>query len=176
MTFSTIQPRRFLPTIGLILAIGVSGVLHASEGEVPQILAAVDNAKWRAECSGCHMLYHPALLPERSWRKMMSGLDQHFGKQLKLNATAQKEITDFLVAHAAERSNSSRAQRIAKNTQADQIPLRITETAYFSLQHHDDIGAEVWQRPAVGGKANCKACHAEAEKGNFDEKAIRIPR
>ena len=105
----------------------------------------------------------------------MSGLDQHFGKHLKLDAATQKEITEFLVSHAAEHSKNNRAQKIAKNTQAGQVPLRIEETAYFNL-HHTDVGAEVWQRKSVGSKANCKACHPGAEKDNFDEKEISIPR
>ena len=164
-----------LLTVTLAFTVGSSGVLRASEGELSQILPPAENAKWRTECAGCHLLYHPALLPERSWRKLMSGLDQHFGKQLKLDAAAHKEITEFLATHAAEKSKNSRAQRIAKTTQTAEVPLRTTETAYFNL-HHDEISAEVWQRKAVASKANCTACHAEAEKGNFDEKAIRIPR
>jgi len=172
MTLSTLKSRRFLQTISLALAVGISGNLLASP---VLILPSVDNAKWRTECAGCHMLYHPALLPERSWRKMMSGLDDHFGKQLKLNAAAQKEITEFLASHAAEHSKSSRAKNIAKSTQAGQTPLRIEETAFFKL-HHDNIDADVWQRPAIGSKTNCKACHPDAEKHNFDEDTIKIPR
>ena len=175
MTLSTRKPRRLLQTLGLALAVGLSGNLRASEGELPQILPKLENAKWQSACVGCHMLYHPALMPERSWRKLMSGLDHHFGKSIKLDAAAQQEITDFLVAHAAEHSKNSRAQRIAKKTQAGQTPLRITETAYFNL-HHNEISTEVWQRQSVGSKGNCTACHAEAEKGNFDEKSIQIPR
>lgn len=183
MTFSTPQFRylfrnlfRHLPqTFGLVLAVAISAAAHASEGEKTQILPSADNAKWRAECSVCHQLYHPALLPERSWRKMMGGLDRHFGKSVKLDAAVQPEITGFLVAHAAEHSKNNRAQKIAKKTQLDETPLRIEDTAFFNL-HHNEIGADVWQRKAIGGKTNCLACHPEADKGNFDEKAIQIPR
>lgn len=175
MTLSTLRPSLLLQAFSLALMLGISGSLYASEGEVAQILPAAENAKWQAACVGCHMRYHPALLPERSWRKIMSGLDHHFGKSVKLDAATQQEITEFLATHAAEHSKSSRAQRIAKATQAGQIPLRIEETAYFNL-HHNEISAEVWQRKSVGNKANCKACHPGAEKDNFDEKAISIPR
>lgn len=175
MTLSTFWLRRLLQAFSLALMLGISCGSHASEGEKPQVLPSVDNAKWQSQCTGCHMLYHPALLPERSWRKIMSGLDHHFGKSVKLDAATQQEITEFLATHAAEHSKSSRAKRIAKATQAGQIPLRIEETAYFNL-HHNEIGAEVWQRPAVGSKANCKACHPGAEQDNFDEKTIKVPR
>lgn len=175
MTLSTIKTRRLVQTWAVALVVGMSGSLYASEGEKTQILPTVDSAIWRTECAGCHMLYHPALLPERSWRKLMSRLDQHFGKPIKLDAAVQREITEFLVSHAAEHSKNNRAQKIAKKTQADQIPLRIEETAFFNL-HHNEIDADVWQRQAIGGKANCKTCHPDAEKDNFDEKAIKIPR
>ena len=47
-------------------------------------------AMWKAECSSCHMAYHPGLLPERSWRKMMAELDKHFGQNASLDAPAAK--------------------------------------------------------------------------------------
>lgn len=120
------------------------------------------------------MLYHPSLLPERSARKLMAGLARHFGADASLDAATQQEITEFLAANAADRSASRRAQRIAQSIGPREVPLRTTETAYF-IQHHDEINADVWRRKAVGSKANCKACHPDAERGDFAERAIRIP-
>ncbi|MFA7269130.1 MAG: diheme cytochrome c [Sterolibacterium sp.] len=175
MTISTIKARRWLQTLTLALAAGISGALFAGDHDGDRILPPVDNAKWRAECGSCHLLYHPALLPERSWSKIMSGLERHFGENAKLDAATQQEIAEFLATHAADRSANRRAQKIALSTQAGQVPLRITETAYF-IRKHGEIRDDVWQRKAIGGKANCTACHADAEKGNFDERAIRVPR
>lgn len=174
MILKTNTPRGLLRAVALALALGFSGSLLASEGEKIVILPAVDNAKWHAECSGCHALFHPALLPERSWKKLMGELDHHFGKSIKLDAAVQKEITGFLVSHAAEHSKNARARNIAKSTKAGETPIRITETPFFSL-HHNEIAAEVWQRKAVGSKINCVACHPGADKNNFDEKVARVP-
>lgn len=167
--------RRLLQIITLAIAVGISGALFADDDDHARNLPAVDNAKWRSECASCHLLYHPALLPERSWRKIMSGLERHFGDNAKLDPAAQKEITEFLAANAADRSSSRRAQKIAKSIPAAQTPLRASETGYFTHKHNE-IRAEVWQRKAVGSKANCAACHGEADKGNFDEHMVRIPK
>ena len=175
MTDTTCKMRRLLQVTTLAIAAGISGGLFAGDDEHAEALLPADNAKWRGECASCHTLYHPALLPERSWRKIMGSLSQHFGENAKLDAATQKEITEFLAAHAADRSTQRRAQKIARSVPAGQVPLRVTETAYF-IHKHNEIRAEVWQRKGIGSKANCAACHAEAEQGNFDEHRLRIPR
>ena len=175
MTLNPIQTRRLLQTATLIVAAGISGCLFASGDEKSHTLPPVDNAKWKAECASCHSLYHPALLPDRSWRALMGGLDKHFGENASLDAATQKEIADFLAANAANRSNHRRAAKIAQSVPATATPLRISETPYFVRKHHE-IGADVWKRKAIGSKANCVACHPDADKGNFAEDRIRIPR
>lgn len=175
MTTLTHPSRRLLQAITLVIASGISGCLFASGDERSHTLPAVQNAKWKTECASCHTLYHPALLPERSWRALMSGLDKHFGENASLDPATQKEIADFLAANAADRSTHRRAQRIAQSIAARDTPLRISDTAYF-VRKHGEIGNAVWQRKAIGSKANCVACHPDADKGVFDEHAIRIPR
>lgn len=138
-------------------------------------LAPVSNAKWKAECASCHTLYHPGLLPERSWRKMMSGLDKHFGENASLDPATSKEITDFLVKYSADQSGDRRSSRIARSIPASAAPLRITETAWFKGEH-DEVSPSVWKRPKIGSPSNCSACHAGAEKGDFSEHRVRIPR
>lgn len=175
MTFTTISTRRLLQAATLLIAAGISGCLFASGDEASHALPPVGNAKWQAECTSCHTLYHPALLPERSWLKLMTGLDNHFGENASLDAATQKEISDFLAQHAADRSNHHRARKIAQSIAPAAEPLRISETAYF-IHKHDEIGSEIWKRKSIGSKANCSACHPDADKGNFDEHRIRIPR
>jgi len=138
--------------------------------------AADPAAKWKAECSSCHMAYPPGYLPERSWRKLMTGLDKHFGENAGLDAGTAKVITDYLVGNSAERSSDRRAGRFLGSLAADAIPLRITETPYFRRKHDArEINPEVWKRPKVGSPANCTACHVGAEKGDFSERNVKIP-
>ena len=134
-------------------------------------VAPAANAKWQAECGSCHLAYPPALLPERSWRKLMGDLDHHFGSSAALDPPTQQEITGFLVSYSADRRNT----RLARSSPAAATPLRITETSWFKREH-DEVGASVWKRPKVGGASNCMACHRAADRGDFSEHRISIPR
>lgn len=134
-----------------------------------------ENPKYKAECSSCHTLYHPGLLPARSWSKIMSGLDKHFGENASLDAKDAQEIQTFLTAHAADRAASRRSRAIMDSLSSSDTPLRITETRYFKRRHHE-VRASDWKLPKVGGAYNCTACHADAEKGYFNEHSVKIPR
>lgn len=135
----------------------------------------VMNAKFKTECTSCHMAYPPGLLPERSWTKMMGTLDNHFGEDASLDEKTRKDILDFLVKNSSDHSNSRRGGKILSSIAKSDAPLRISETSYF-IRKHDEISAEVFKRKAIGSKANCMACHSGAESGNFNEHEVRIPR
>jgi nitrate/TMAO reductase-like tetraheme cytochrome c subunit len=167
--------RKHLPKfVTLLAAASVSGWLFASGGEKSR-LPAVDNALWRQECASCHLAFHPAFLPERSWRKMMAGLDRHFGENAELDAASTKAIAEFLAANAADRSEGKRARKVAASIAPNQTPLRISESPWFARKH-DEVAPATWQRKGIGGPANCAACHPRAEQASFSEHEIRIPR
>ena len=138
------------------------------------IAPSVSNKNWKTECSACHMAYPPSLLPERSWRKMMLGLERHFGQDASLDAATAKEITDFLVNNSADRVSGKRASKVMRSLGSTETPLRISETAWF-VRKHDEVSAQVWKRPKVGSAANCTACHPGAERGDYSEHQVRIP-
>lgn len=124
------------------------------------------NAKFLQECSSCHIAYPARMLPAASWQKLMSGLNQHFGTDASLEPADQQEISQYLQQHASSR-------RLA-NT--DNIPLRISEMAWFKREHNHEISAATWKSPKVKSPANCGACHQQAAQGNFDEDQVKIPR
>jgi len=96
---------------------------------------------------------------------MMTGLDKHFGSDASLDAQDNKEITDFLVKHSSNRWSATTA------------PLQITESVWFKRKHDaHEINPVVWKNPQVKSPANCLACHPQAERGNFNEHDIRIPK
>lgn len=161
----------------LLISVGTTGGLLASGGEHEgdKRLPPVANDKWRAECGACHMAYHPGLLPERSWRKLMGGLGKHFGENASLDAATAAGITRFLTDNAADHSTNRRSDKVAASISSHAMPLRITETAYF-LGKHDELDAGVFRRPKIGSAANCAACHHTAERGDFSERNVRIPR
>jgi len=141
------------------------GDKYGGENRGKPVQPAQVNATWQKECTSCHLAFAPGLLPAESWRKMMSGLDKHFGADASLSAQENREITAFLVNNASNRWRASTA------------PLRITETVWFKRKHDGrEISPAVWQRPAVKSPANCQACHIDADKGDFNERSIRIPK
>lgn len=154
----------------LLLAVLVAASLAAhakynGEDRGKPVMPSETNAKTQAECSGCHMAYPAGLLPAASWKKVMAGLDKHFGTDASLPAADTKEITDYLVKHASNRWTASSA------------PLRITESEWFKAKHNSgEINPAVWKRESVKSPANCAACHQGAERGDFEERNIRIPK
>lgn len=140
-------------------------VLIAHEGMAESRIPPADNACWKAECGSCHVAYPPRFLPGPAWRRMMSGLEKHFGTDASLDPQAAAEIGAFLDRNAA----SGRRARGPAET------LRITETAWF-VREHDEVPAATWKLPAVKSAANCAACHTLAEQGDFRERNIRVPR
>jgi mono/diheme cytochrome c family protein len=123
------------------------------------------NAKWLQECAACHMAYPPGLLPAESWRKLMGGLNKHFGADASLSAAETDEISAFLTKNASNRWTAKTA------------PLRITDSAWFKTKHRaGEVPADVWKRASVKSPSNCLACHGGADKGDFNERNIRIPK
>jgi hypothetical protein len=123
------------------------------------------NQRWQAECGSCHIAYPPAFLSASSWRRLMSGLDKHFGTDASLDPGTAAEIGAFLELNAG-------TGRRAQETPAG---LRITESRWF-VREHNEVPAAAWKHPAVRSAANCASCHTLAEQGDFRERNIRIPR
>lgn len=140
------------------------GGKYAGENRGKLVQTVQTNAKFQQECSNCHIAYAPGLLPAESWRKIMAGLDKHFGSDASLTDQENREITAFLVSNSSNRWSAPAA------------PLRITETDWFKRKHDShEISPAVWKNPKVKSPANCAACHTGAEKGDFNEHDIRMP-
>ena len=132
------------------------------------------NPLYAEECGGCHMAYPPGLLPGASWKRILSGLEDHFGDNAELEPAVQRKLTAYLVAHSAERSHLRRARAVARST-GDSTPLRITETRWFRHEH-DEISARwVKGNDEVRRFSQCDACHRDAARGLFDEDNVTIP-
>lgn len=135
------------------------------EGMTGGLLTAT-NAMFQAECSACHMAYPPGMLPAASWREMMGTLDKHFDTDASLDEATVAEILPFLEQNAAPERKADSGEKPV---------LRITETGWFKHEH-DEISAATWKRASIKSASNCMACHTSADKGNFDEDSVRIPR
>jgi hypothetical protein len=152
------------PTPALALIGALTAIFLPVTGQADQEVFRVDNPAYQAECASCHIAYPPRLLPKESWRALMSGLADHFGTDATLDAKSAKEIQSYLEAHA-DRARADGAKP----------PLRISETRWFRHEH-DEVPAATWTSPAVKSAANCAACHTQAERGDFSEGSLRVPR
>ncbi len=138
-------------------------------------VAAVTNPQYQEECGSCHLAYPPGLLPARSWKKIMTHLDQHFDDNAELEADVQKQLTEYLLLHSADNSSYRRSGRIMRSLNGNDAPIRITELAYFRHQHNEIPQRMIKGNDKVGSLSNCNACHRRAEQGFFNEREINIP-
>lgn len=153
--------------------------LETGRGEEPHVKfvgkTLPDNPLWRTECGSCHAVFYPALLPGRSWQKIMAEQDRHFGTDLGLEAATITTILQFMVENAAEKHAVEAAFKIDQSIPAGETPLRITETPYW-LKKHREIAASDWTNPLVLSQSNCAACHSDADEGSFEDGAMHIPK
>ena len=123
---------------------------------------------WQAECASCHLPYPPQLLGADAWRRMMAGLDRHFGSDASLDATTAAAVERFLVAHAATKRS------ITDTPPTGEAP-RITATPWFRKEHRE-VPDALWRSPRVGSAARCDACHRRAGDGDYSERTLQLPR
>lgn len=116
------------------------------------------------ECAACHLAYPPGMLAAASWGRLMTGLDKHFGTNASLDEKDVRFISDWLM------SNADTRHRASPPPPQD----RITRTDWFQRKHRH-IEAATWRLPSVRSASNCLACHAGAERGQFDDDDLRMP-
>lgn len=160
---NTVKRRIFDSIIWSVSLLFAFGLLIDSAMAEPSGSVAT-NKSWKAECGSCHVAYPPNLLPASSWRQIMAGLRQHFGADASVDAASAAEIGAFLERNAGGGKRGGESGS-----------LRITETRWF-VRKHDEVAPSTWKSPRVKTAANCSACHSGAERGDFDEDAVRIPR
>jgi len=119
---------------------------------------------YKAECGSCHVAYPAKRLPAQSWRDVMQGLPKHFGADASVDGATSATILAYLEKNAGRRSPPPDARA-----------PRITETAWFGREHRK-VPAATWTSPQVKSRANCAACHTQAEEGDYRESNIRLPR
>lgn len=125
-------------------------------------LSVPDHPKWKEECGSCHIAYPPQLLTANNWQKVMAGLDKHFGANATLDAADNKDILNFLQQYAGSGDKHSASS------------LRISDTPWFKREHRE-VSNSAWSNLAVKSRANCTACHINAERGDWSEDGVRMP-
>ena len=152
------KPAPLLPALLTLLALAPT-----ARADGPLMPLRVPSA-YTQECGACHTAYPPALLPARSWKRVMGGLEQHYGSDATLDPKTLQQLDGWLQQHAGT------SRRAAEEPPQD----RITRSAWFEREHRK-IDAAVWKLPSVKSAAQCAACHGDADQGRFDERALRLP-
>lgn len=147
----------------LVAALAFAGAAFADGDRIYKL-----SASYKEECGSCHVAYPPQLLSRDSWRGVMAGLDRHFGSDASLDAAKVGEIGAYLAANAGSRDKFVAAGN-----------LQVSRTPWFRKEHRDGedgLSQAVWASPAVKSAANCGACHQGAERGDYSERNIRVPK
>lgn len=126
------------------------------------------------KCGACHKTYPTYLLTEKSWIRIMDGLDNHFGEKIEDQNISKHErvvIRKFLIDNAAESSTREAAYKTLESVK-DGRPLAITKTKLWR-ETHKDIPKNIYKTKEIKDKSNCFACHKDIEKGNLEDINIR---
>jgi hypothetical protein len=142
----------------IALAVGLSG----RSADADDRLVVPTSSVWSKECGACHLAYPPSLLPARSWRAIMGTLDKHYGSDASIDPTTAAEVTAVLEQHAGRDRGVTPTNRI-------------TDTAWFRREHRE-VPAATWKHAQVKSAANCGACHQGADRGDYGERSVRLPR
>ena len=156
--------------LSAILIFGLSNVAIYAEKAITKKVAK-PNVVYQEECGACHLAYPAGFMPEKSWNKILSSLDDHFGENAELDKETNQLLKSYLAKHAMRKGFFNRLMRnFPKET-----PTRITELPYF-IRKHDEIPERLVKgNPKVGSFSQCDKCHRGAERGSFEEDDVRIP-
>ncbi len=118
---------------------------------------SVKDPATKKECGACHMVYPPALLPARSWEKIVGDLSNHFGEDASLPDPVRANILAYLTQNAGDsgQTNSWFMRGVRDNV----VPPRITEMPFWR-GIHGGFSPASFKRPGVKKRGNCLGCHS----------------
>jgi hypothetical protein len=161
---------RFLIAALLVISMGAAERAVADDRFPP-----IANKALLSECSDCHIAYQPEMLPQRSWRRLMNGLADHFDEELSLDEETAQQVLGYLLDNAADRSETKGARKFLRGLRSADIPIRITDTPRWKKKHHE-LPETVWSDSRIAFKGACGVCHTEAERGLYDDdEGLRVP-
>jgi len=99
---------------------------------------------------------------------------EHFDDDLDLDEETVTELLSYAAVHSADLEQIEPSWRMNSSIASNEAPLRITEVRYW-IRKHGEIADEIWKHSSVKNKANCGACHLDAEQGTFEDANMRIP-
>lgn len=129
-------------------------------------LPPVSHQATLAECTACHMVFPPQMLPVRSWNAIIADLGHHFGEIATVAPDVKDDIRRYLSANSADAPANRKIAGLLQGVKPNDVPLRITGMPWWR-SIHGDPGSRWFSDPRVKSAANCAACHRAAGKGLF---------
>jgi Dihaem cytochrome c len=159
----------FRPLALGLLFLGFSAlVLSRAQAGGGHFYAPVTDPVVKEECGSCHLVYAPSMLPASSWTRMMADLKNHFGSDASVDPDTARKISAYLTANAADQVGRRYSGKLMRGVSMANAPLRITELPSW-VREHREVATSEWKKPAVRSKANCAACHVDAERGYYED-------
>lgn len=159
----------YRPLILGTLVLGFSAlVLSRAQAGGDHFFPPVTHAVVKEECGSCHMAFAPSMLPASSWQRMMGNLKNHFGDDASVDPKLAAEITAYLVANAGDQGGQRYGTKLLRGVAASAAPQRITELPKW-VREHRKVTPQEWASKDVRTKANCTACHTQAERGFYED-------
>lgn len=143
---------------GLVLARAQAGGSH--------YFPPVADPVVKEECGSCHLAFAPSMLPARSWERMMATLGEHFGDDATVEPAVAARIAKYLVDNAGDAGGRRYGEKLLRGVPAAAAPLRITELPAW-VREHRKVPDWEWRHKDVRTRANCAACHPDAERGYY---------
>lgn len=139
-----------------------------------KIFPPVTDTAYLKECGSCHMAYPPEFLPARSWNRVLGALQEHFGDSAQLDAATRQRIHDYLVAHAADKTQNEHSYAIMHSLNASEAPLRITATPYIAGIHAAVLDPVWGGNPRPKTLTECGVCHLQAQVGDYTMRKFTV--
>ena len=122
----------------------------------------------KEECGSCHIAFPPSMLPASSWKRMLGDLKNHFGDDATVDPAVAARIAEYLADNAADTGGRRYGDKLLRGVSTSSAPLRITALPKW-VKEHRKVPDWEWKHKDVRTRANCAACHADAERGYYDE-------
>jgi len=150
----------------VLLALTVASTDVSAESFPP-----IKNSVVKTECGECHMAFFAEMLPRKSWLKILNNLTDHYGEDASVDPDLLKDIITHHITRASDVLNTrgARKWREGIDRTKGEAPERITTAPRYIRKHDDDDFKEMWEKYNVTSKADCVACHKDADKGLFDD-------
>ena len=143
-------------------------VLSRAQAGDSHFFAPVADPVVKEECGSCHLAFPASMLPAASWQRMMQELDNHFGDNASVDPALAKKITAYLVANAGDTGGQAYGSKLLRGVTPASAPQRITSLPKW-VREHREVPDWEWRHKDVRSKANCTACHADAELGHYED-------